>query len=205
MGWGNLVHRSGRDPAPSRRVDRRRPSPLPRDLRTAMSSTLSITGLDVAFGARTLFAGLDLNLADGDVTAVVGPNGSGKSDPHADDRRRARDRHGHDPARPPRRALIAWLPQVLPDPQRDVAGLRSPPHGSGGRGRGARAASAAIGIRVRRRTTWPYAAERGPLRRVPSSGGWRWAPQTSNSDFPRSPPRWASTWSRPTAGLPLRR
>ena len=44
-----------------------------------MPSTLTITDLDVAFGARTLFTGLDLTLADGDVTAVVGPNGSGKS------------------------------------------------------------------------------------------------------------------------------
>ena len=44
-----------------------------------MSSTLTISGLDVAFGARTLVSGLDLTLADGDVTAVVGPNGSGKS------------------------------------------------------------------------------------------------------------------------------
>ncbi|NUQ31997.1 MAG: ATP-binding cassette domain-containing protein, partial [Dermatophilaceae bacterium] len=43
------------------------------------SCTLTLSGLDVAFGARTLFSGLDLTLADGDVTAVVGPNGSGKS------------------------------------------------------------------------------------------------------------------------------
>ena len=39
-----------------------------------MPSTLSITDLDVAFGARTLFTALDLTLSDGDVTAVVGPN-----------------------------------------------------------------------------------------------------------------------------------
>ena len=43
------------------------------------SCTLTLSGLDVAFGARTLFSGLDLTLAHGDVTAVVGPNGSGKS------------------------------------------------------------------------------------------------------------------------------
>jgi len=44
-----------------------------------MSTTLTISGLDAAFAARTLFRGLDLVLADGSVTAVVGPNGAGKS------------------------------------------------------------------------------------------------------------------------------
>src|SRR6476659_8544422 len=44
-----------------------------------MSTTLTISGLDVSFAARTLFRGLDLVLADGSVTAVVGPNGAGKS------------------------------------------------------------------------------------------------------------------------------
>ena len=79
------------------------------------STTLTVTGLDVAFGARTLFTGLDLTLGDGDVTAVVGPNGSGKSTlmrtivgelaPPSGSIRLA-----------PRDATIAWLPQVLPDP-----------------------------------------------------------------------------------------
>jgi ATPase subunit of ABC transporter with duplicated ATPase domains len=78
-------------------------------------STLTLTSLDVAFGARTLFTGLDLTLADGDVTAVVGPNGSGKStlmrtiagdlSVEAGTIRLA-----------PRHATIAWLPQLLPDP-----------------------------------------------------------------------------------------
>ena len=44
-----------------------------------MPATLTVTGLDVSFGARVLVSGLDLTLADGDVTALVGPNGSGKS------------------------------------------------------------------------------------------------------------------------------
>jgi ATPase subunit of ABC transporter with duplicated ATPase domains len=80
-----------------------------------MSTTLTITSLDVAFGARTLFAGLDLTLADGDVTAVVGPNGSGKST-------LMRTIVGDLPVQAgtiglaPRDATIAWLPQVLPDP-----------------------------------------------------------------------------------------
>ena len=80
-----------------------------------MSSTLTITGLDVAFGARTLFSGLDLTLADGDVTAVVGPNGSGKST-------LMRTIVGELPIEAgsirlaPRDATIGWLPQVVPDP-----------------------------------------------------------------------------------------
>ncbi|MGO4596966.1 ABC-F family ATP-binding cassette domain-containing protein [Terrabacter sp. 2RAF25] len=80
------------------------------------SSTLTLSGLDVAFGARTLFSGLDLTLADGDVTAVVGPNGSGKSTlmrtivgdlaVDAGSIRLA-----------PRDATVAWLPQVVPNPE----------------------------------------------------------------------------------------
>ncbi len=79
-----------------------------------MPTTLRVNDLSVAFGARSLFTGLDLTLADGDVTAVVGPNGSGKStlmrtivgelSTDAGTIRLA-----------PRDATIAWLPQVLPD------------------------------------------------------------------------------------------
>ena len=80
-----------------------------------MSTTLTISDLEVAFGARTLFSGLDLTLADGDVTAVVGPNGSGKST-------LMRTIVGELPIESgsirlaPRDATIAWLPQALPDP-----------------------------------------------------------------------------------------
>ena len=79
------------------------------------SCTLTLSGLDVAFGARTLFSGLDLTLADGDVTAVVGPNGSGKST-------LMRTIVGDLPVDAgsirlsPRDATVAWLPQVVPDP-----------------------------------------------------------------------------------------
>ena len=78
-----------------------------------MPATLTASGLDVSFGARTLFTGLDLTLADGDVTAVVGPNGSGKST-------LMRVLVGDLPAGAgsvrlaPPGATIAWLPQVLP-------------------------------------------------------------------------------------------
>ena len=78
-----------------------------------MPATLTVSSLEVSFGARTLFTGLDLTLADGDVTALVGPNGSGKStlmcilvgDLPAD--------AGSVRLAPPG-ATIAWLPQALP-------------------------------------------------------------------------------------------
>jgi len=80
-----------------------------------MSTTLTISCLDVAFAARTLFRGLDLVLADGNVTAVVGANGSGKST-------LMRTIVGELPVESgtiqlaPRDATIGWLPQVVPDP-----------------------------------------------------------------------------------------
>jgi len=84
-----------------------------------MSSTVTISDLDIAFGARTLVTGLDLILADGDVTAVVGPNGSGKST-------LMRTIVGELPIGrgsirlSPREATLAWLPQVLPDPRESL-------------------------------------------------------------------------------------
>ena len=86
-----------------------------------MSTTLTISGLDVAFAARTLFRGLDLVLADGSVTAVVGPNGSGKST-------LMRTIVGELPVESgsirlaPRDATIGWLPQVVPDPAESLLG-----------------------------------------------------------------------------------
>jgi len=41
-----------------------------------MSASLLLSGVAASFGAQPLFAGLDLTLAPGDVTALVGPNGS---------------------------------------------------------------------------------------------------------------------------------
>jgi ATPase subunit of ABC transporter with duplicated ATPase domains len=80
-----------------------------------MSTTLTISSLDVAFAARTLFRGLDLVLGDGSVTAVVGPNGAGKST-------LMRTIVGELPVESgsirlaPRDATVGWLPQVVPDP-----------------------------------------------------------------------------------------
>jgi ATPase subunit of ABC transporter with duplicated ATPase domains len=44
-----------------------------------MSATLFAKALEAAHGDRTLFSGLDLTLAPGDVVGVVGANGAGKS------------------------------------------------------------------------------------------------------------------------------
>ena len=78
------------------------------------STTLTVSGLDVAFGARVLFSGLDLTLTGGEVVAVVGPNGSGKST-------LMRTLVGELPVEggsirlAPADATIAWLPPGLPD------------------------------------------------------------------------------------------
>ena len=83
------------------------------------STTLTLTGLDVAFGARTLVSGLDLVLSPGDVTALVGPNGSGKSS-------LMRTLVGELPVEAgtirlsPGDATIGWLPQSLPEPEESL-------------------------------------------------------------------------------------
>ena len=80
-----------------------------------MSSTLTISGPRRRLRRAHPLPGLDLTLADGDVTAVVGPNGSGKST-------LMRTIVGELPVEAgsirlaPRDATVAWLPQVLPDP-----------------------------------------------------------------------------------------
>ncbi len=85
-----------------------------------MSTTLTLTGIDLTIGTRTLVTGLDLVLSDGDVTALVGPNGSGKST-------LMRSILGDLPASAgsihlsPASATIGWLPQVLPDPTETLA------------------------------------------------------------------------------------
>jgi ATPase subunit of ABC transporter with duplicated ATPase domains len=80
-----------------------------------MSTTLTLSRVAVAFGARTLVTGLDLTVSDGDVVALVGPNGSGKST-------LMRTVVGEVPVDSgsirlaPGDATIGWLPQVTPDP-----------------------------------------------------------------------------------------
>ncbi len=82
-------------------------------------TTLTLGDLGVAFGARTLFTGLDLTLTDGDVTAVVGPNGSGKTT-------LMRTVVGDLPVDSgtvriaPVGATVAWLPQSVPDPRESL-------------------------------------------------------------------------------------
>ncbi|WP_372594611.1 ABC-F family ATP-binding cassette domain-containing protein [Actinotalea sp.] len=44
-----------------------------------MSATVQAKGVAAAFGDRTLFSGLDLVVAPGDVVGLVGPNGAGKT------------------------------------------------------------------------------------------------------------------------------
>ena len=84
-----------------------------------MSTTLTLSGVDVTFGARTLVAGLDLVLGPGDVTALVGPNGSGKSS-------LMRTVVGELPLEAgsirlaPSDATIGWLPQTAPDPSESL-------------------------------------------------------------------------------------
>jgi ATPase subunit of ABC transporter with duplicated ATPase domains len=84
-----------------------------------LSTTLTLTDLGVAYGARTLFTGLDLVVADGDVTALVGPNGSGKSSlmrTIASDL----DAVSGTVRLSPASAIVGWLPQVAPDPDESL-------------------------------------------------------------------------------------
>ena len=84
-----------------------------------MPTTLTLTDLDVVYGARTLVSGLQLILGPGDVTALVGPNGSGKTS-------LMRTVVGELPIESgsirlaPSEATIGWLPQTTPDPDESL-------------------------------------------------------------------------------------
>lgn len=42
-------------------------------------SLISVRGLSVAYGARTVLSHVDLTLEPGEIVTIVGPNGSGKT------------------------------------------------------------------------------------------------------------------------------
>jgi ATPase subunit of ABC transporter with duplicated ATPase domains len=88
---------------------------------TARPTTLSVSGLDVRAGARTLVSGLDLTVADGDVVALVGANGSGKSTLMRTLAGELAVEAGQ-VRLSPADATVAWLPQVPPDAAESLLG-----------------------------------------------------------------------------------
>ena len=151
-----------------------------------MSATLTLSRLDVAYGARTLVRGLDLVVAPGAVTALVGANGSGKSS-------LMRVIVGELPVTAgsvrlaPADASIGWLPQATPDPAESLLASR-------GAGR--------AWPRPTSRCTTPRKRWRGDGRAPttstppPWSAGSRSGARTSRTGCRRSPARSASTSTR---------
>jgi ATPase subunit of ABC transporter with duplicated ATPase domains len=84
-----------------------------------MSATLTLSRLDVAYGARTLVRGLDLVVAPGDVVALVGANGSGKSSLMRTVVGELPIDSGSVRLSPPE-STIGWLPQIPPDPSESL-------------------------------------------------------------------------------------
>ena len=76
-----------------------------------MTATLVAKNLAAGHGDRSLFAGLDLVVAPGDVIGLVGVNGAGQVHPAAAARRARPPRAGRAAAVPARRATVGHLPQ----------------------------------------------------------------------------------------------
>ena len=55
------------------------PARTTRPVRPAGTPAIQLRGAQVRFGERTLWDGLDLDVAPGEFVAVLGPNGSGKT------------------------------------------------------------------------------------------------------------------------------
>src|SRR4029079_6507742 len=109
------------------------------------STTLTVTGLEVSFGARTLVSGLDLVLSPGDGTALVRATGSGKST-------LIRPIHGELPVEggsvrlAPPDATIGWLPQTLPEPGESLLAYARRRTGVAAADRALEEASAALAV-----------------------------------------------------------
>ncbi|MFZ0530856.1 MAG: ABC-F family ATP-binding cassette domain-containing protein [Propionicimonas sp.] len=84
-----------------------------------MTTSLFCSGLAASFGAQHLFAGLDLTLAPGEVTALVGPNGSGKTTLLRIIAHEHRPDAGTVRFAPPG-ARVGYLPQSPPEPSESV-------------------------------------------------------------------------------------
>ena len=149
-----------------------------------MTATLVAKNLAAGHGDRTLFAGLDLVVAPGDVIGLVGANGAGKSTLLRLLAGLDRPEEGELRLSPPGADRRPPAAGARAPPRRDRPGLPGPPHrrrrGPARHGRGHPGA-------------WST-GRRAPTTRTPRawSAGWPWAAPTSTSGPRRSPTRSAS-------------
>ena len=163
-----------------------------------MSATLVAKDLAGGHGHRTLFEGLDLTVAPGDVVGVVGANGAGKTTLLRILAGDLEPLGGTVLDRAVRRVRRLAAAGARAGPRRDGRGVRRPPYRRDRRHR--RDGGGRRGARLR--------PARAPTTRTPSpsTAGWRAAPPTSTSGSRRCWPTSAST-SAPDALMtsPLRR